>query len=223
LGAPAYLLNDGLTATLAELRLGAGRGARDLLLITLGTGIGCGVVLGGRLQVGSRGHFGRAGHQILQVDGPVHCHCGRRGCWQSLAARDGVLARALAAAERFPESPLTRVMAGAAPDLREVTALSNAGEPAARGVMEETGRLVGIGLANLIKTLAPERVVVGGGIAEGNRALLEAAQRAVEEYGVLAWQRVPVVPAALGKDAGLLGATLLGDRETERQSDGVTA
>lgn len=208
---PARILNDGLAATLAELRAGVGRETRDFVLITLGTGIGGGLVMDGRLVLGSAGRVGKAGHQIIEAEGPVHCHCGLRGCWQSLAGKEGVVARARAYAARFPESALTAAARSGEVDLQHLTELAHAGDEASRLVLEETGRYVGIGIANLVKILAPERVVIGGGIAERNELLMAAVQRTVREYAIKPYQDRPVVPAVVGKDAGVLGATYLAE------------
>lgn len=208
-GRPAQILNDGLTATLAEHRLGAGRGARSILMVTLGTGVGGGIVLDGRLFLGPHGRGGKVGHQILDLEGPVHCHCGLPGCWQSLVGIAGVTARAREAAARRPGSALAAAVASPAFILRDLSRLAAEGDPASREVMQSTGRLVGIGLANLVKVLAPERVIVGGGIAEGSDLLIAAARSALHEYAVLPYQRIPLLPAALGHGAGVVGATLL--------------
>jgi glucokinase len=209
LGVPVRLLNDGLTAALAELRLGAGRSVSDFVMVTLGTGIGGGIVVGGRLLTGERGRTGKVGHHVIDLDGPVHCHCGLPGCWQSLAGKDGIAARAPRWASCHPGSALANLMAEGRVDLQQVTALGGEGDAASVGLLEETGRYVGIGLANLVKILAPERVLVGGGIAEGNAVLLEAIRRTVAEYAIKPYQAVPVLPAALGKEGGVVGATLL--------------
>jgi glucokinase len=208
LGVPVPLLNDGLTATLAELHAGAGRGLRDFVMITLGTGIGGGIVAAGRLLAGERGRVGKVGHQIIDLDGPVHCHCGLPGCWQTLAGKEGIIARAREAAAQDPGSALA---AAGAVDLARVAALAEAGDLAARRVVEETGRYVGIGLANLVKILAPQRLLIGGGIAERNTLLLETVQETVSRYAIKPYQAVPVVPAAFGKDAGVVGATFLAE------------
>ena len=211
-GVPVSILNDGLTATLAELRLGAGRGVRDFVMITLGTGIGGGIVVDGRLLTGERGRIGKVGHQIIDLDGPVHCHCGLPGCWQTLAAREGIAARARMAAAEAPDSALARALAECEDvDLKRVADLAARGDPAARRVVEDTGRYVGIGLANLVKVLAPQRLLIGGGIAERNELMLAAARRTVLEYAIKPYQCVEVVPAALGKVAGVIGATLLAE------------
>jgi len=201
LAAPVRLLNDGLCAALAEARLGAGRGVGDFVVVTAGTGIGGGVVLGGRLLPGARGRVGRVGHMVVDASGPAlpTCHCGLAGCWQALAARGGLLHHAV------------RLGAGEGETPESLAARAAAGDPVARAAWAEAGRWLGVGLANLAKLFAPEVVLVGGGLAAGCPAYLEAARAEVERLAVKAYQRVPVRPAALGAAAGLLGATLLAE------------
>jgi glucokinase len=210
---PVYLLNDGLCAALAELRVGAGRGLQSFVMITLGTGIGGGIVMDGRLLAGAEGRVGKVGHQILDMDGPVHCHCGLPGCWQTLAGKEGILARARALAAERPESALAaRLRDDPAADLAAISKLAASEDPPAVQLIRETGRYVGIGLANLVKILAPEQILIGGGIAEANPLLLAAIQETVDRYAIKPYQRVPVVGAALGHHAGLIGATLLAEQ-----------
>lgn len=214
-GVPVRLLNDGLSAGLAELRAGAGRGVDDFVMVTLGTGIGGAVVMGGRLLTGSRGRVGKAGHQIVgTVKGPVHCHCGLNGCWQSLAGRDGIAARAREYARRYPDSELARLGVAGSPeafDFRRVVTAAEAGDAASREVIAETGRWIGIGLANLVKLFAPEKVLVGGGSAQDNPLLFAAMNATVWEYAIKPYQRAPIAPAYFRKDAGVLGATFLAE------------
>jgi glucokinase len=208
-GAPAAILNDGLAAALAELRLGAGRGAPSFVMITLGTGIGGGIVLDGNLLTGPSGRVGKVGHQIIDQDGPVHCHCGLPGCWQSFAGKEGIAARAREAAGTTPESRLAQLIARAGEvDLKRVSELAAAGDAAARAVVEETGRYVGIGLSNLVKLFAPDLLLIGGGIAEGNALLLASAQETLDRYAIKPYQRVPIQAAQLGSRAGVVGASL---------------
>lgn len=211
LGIPVRLLNDGLTAALAELRAGAGQGVSDFVMVTLGTGIGGGVVMDGRLLTGSRGRVGKVGHQIIDADGPVYCHCGLPGCWQTFAGKDGVAARTRAFAADDPTSGLAALIRDDHVDLQHLIVLADAGDAGAAAVLRETGRYVGIGLSSVIKIFAPDRVLLGGGIAEGNRILRETAEETVRAYAIKPYQAVPVLPAALGKDAGVLGATFLAD------------
>ena len=122
------------------------------------------------------------------------------------------MARVLAVDHSRPESRLAeRATRDGQVDLQRVIDLAREGDPTAVQVMEETGRYVGVGLANLVKIFAPERVLIGGGLAEGNRILIQAAERTVREYAIKPYHRVPVLPAALGKDAGVIGATFLAE------------
>ena len=142
--------NDANFAVLAEHRLGAARGYRHVVMVTLGTGIGGGIVLDGRVQVGSAGFAGEIGHMVVDPAGPP-CPCGRRGCWERFAsgAGLGVLAREAALAGRLGE--VVRVAGGDPESVRgeDVSAAAAAGDPAARRVIEEVGWWVGFGLANL--------------------------------------------------------------------------
>jgi glucokinase len=213
LGIAVHLLNDGLCAALAELRAGAGRGLQSFVMITLGTGIGGGIVMDGRLLAGPEGRVGKVGHQILDLDGLVHCHCGLPGCWQTLAGKAGILARARAMAENRPESSLAALLRDdPAADLGAISRLAGEGDLAAVELIRETGRYVGIGLANLVKILAPERILIGGGVAEDNALLLDAVRETVDRYAIKPYQRVPVMGAQLGHQAGLIGATLLAEQ-----------
>ena len=207
-----HVINDGLAAAIAERSAGAGTECAEFVLVTLGTGVGGGVVTGGKVLLGPRGRAGKVGHQILEIDGPVHCHCGLRGCWQSFVARQGVEHRARQAARLHPRSRLaTEAVTEESVDLALVARLAAADEEASRTVMEETGRYLGIGLANLAKIFAPELFLVGGGIAEDNPVLFATAQRVVREFVVNPYESVPVLPARFGKEAGVLGATFLAE------------
>jgi glucokinase len=217
-GCPSRLLNDGLAAALGELRAGAGAGVRDFLMLTVGTGIGGGVVMDGQVLTGRGGRIGKAGHQIIDVDraGPIHCHCGLPGCWQGLAGRDGMTALARSEAAADPSSHLAAAVNEEGFDLETVTRLALEGDDAARRVVETVGGYLGVGIANLVKLFAPQVVLVGGGIAERNPLLLRAIQERADAYAIKPYQGVPVRPAALGKDAGLVGATFLTELDTPR-------
>ena len=203
--------NDANCAVLAEHRLGAARGYRDVVMVTLGTGIGGGIVLDGRVQVGSAGFAGEIGHMVVDPAGPP-CPCGRRGCWERFAsgAGLGVLAREAALAGRLGE--VVRLAGGDPESVRgeDVSAAAAAGDPAARRVIEEVGWWVGFGLANLAAVLDPECFVLGGGVAQAGDLLVEAARATFGEL-VEGGERRPlavIVPAALGERAGAVGAAL---------------
>jgi glucokinase len=189
LGLPVTLVNDVRALTLAELRLGAGRGARDLVCIALGTGVGGGVVIGGRLHLGL-GHAGEIGHTTVDPDGPL-CGCGNRGCLDRMAS-----AQAIAAA------------AGQA-DVATAAEAARGGDPVARAAFERAGEYVGRVLAGAVVLLWPERVVVGGGVADAGELLLEPLRAELRRRACVA-PEIPVVRAALGPHAGAVGAALWG-------------
>ena len=203
--------NDANLAVLAEHRLGAARGYGHVVMVTLGTGIGGGIVIDGRVQVGSAGFAGEIGHMVVDPAGPP-CPCGRRGCWERYAsgAGLGVLAREAALAGRLGE--VVRLAGGDPESVRgeDVSAAAAAGDPAARQVIEEVGWWVGFGLANLAAVLDPECFVLGGGVVQAGDLLVDAA-RATFAQLVEGADRRPlavIVPAAFGERAGAVGAAL---------------
>jgi glucokinase len=203
--------NDANFAVLAEHRLGAARDYRHVVMVTLGTGIGGGIVIDGRVEVGSAGFAGEIGHMVVDPAGPP-CPCGRRGCWERFAsgAGLGLAAREAALAGRL--DGVVRIAGGDPENVRgeDVSAAAAAGDPAARLVIEEVGRWVGFGLANLACVLDPECFVLGGGLVRAGDLLLDAARVAFDELveGSDRRPRAAVVPAALGERAGAVGAAL---------------
>jgi glucokinase len=212
-GVPVMIENDGNAAALAEHRLGAGRGTRHMVMLTLGTGIGGGLVLDGRLYRGAVGAAGELGHITIDLDGPS-CQgiCPGRGHLEALAS--GTAADALAArvaAER-PEGDLGRAAAaGRTVDARLAVELATEGPGDARGVLDHVGSHLGIGIASYVNVFNPEVVVLGGGFARAGDLLFEPARRVVAERALPpARDLVRIVPAVLGVEAGLVGAGLVG-------------
>jgi glucokinase len=212
LGLPVAVGNDATFAMAAELRVGAAKGARDAVLITLGTGIGAGIVVGGELQVGSGGFAGEPGHMVIDPDGPP-CPCGRRGCWERLGSGTGLsrLARDAAAAglaEHVVE------LAGGDPELvrgEHVTTAALAGDPDALEVYRTFAWWVAVGIANLVNILDSELVLIGGGLVDAGELLLAPVREAFRGLVLAADHRPPVriEPAQLGPEAGAVGAALL--------------
>jgi glucokinase len=214
-GVPVHVDNDANCAALAEVTLGAARGAAEALIVTLGTGIGGGVVSGGRVVTGAFGFAGEVGHMVVDPAGPP-CPCGRRGCWERYASGGGLgrLAREAAFAGRLHEAV---ALAGGDPELvrgEHVTRAARAGDPGALGVLDELGWWVALGLANLVAVLDPQVIVVGGGLAEVGELLLVPTRRAFAELveGGRARPAIDVLPARFGERAGAVGAALMAAR-----------
>ena len=200
LDAPVAVENDANAAAWAEYRFGAGRGAHALVLLTLGTGLGAGFVLGGRLEVGARGAGAEVGHACL-VPGGRSCPCGLRGCWERYASGSALAADVAAAAPGW--LPDDRADAGPA-----AVAAARAGDATGVDLLAEQGRRLGQGIAMLTWLLDPDVVAVGGGLAAAGDLLLGAARASAAEGASPVLGRTPprIVAAALGTDAGVVGA-----------------
>ena len=210
-GRKILIENDANFAALAEHRLGAAQGYDNVLTVTLGTGIGGGLIVDGRVQVGGNGFAGEIGHMVVDPAGPP-CPCGRRGCWERYASGGGLglLARQAALAGKLPE---VVALSGGDPESvrgEDVTAAALAGDADARRVVEQVGWWVGFGLANLAGVLDPECFVLGGGLMGAGDLLLEATRRAFAELveGGSARPPTAIVAAAFGERAGAVGAAL---------------
>ncbi|MGE5227362.1 MAG: ROK family protein [Planctomycetaceae bacterium] len=211
-GLPVAVDNDCATATLAEWRLGAGRGRRNLLYVGVGTGIGGGIVRDGKIDRGAHGFSAEIGHVIVEPGGP-RCGCGNQGCWETVASGSAITRDGRAAVTRHAHSLLAE-LAGGDPDAvtgELVTRAAQRGDPAARGILAEAGTRLGEGIAGLVNVLDPEAVVVGGGAAEAGEAFLGPARAAFARSVEAAAYRpeVPLLDAALGNDGAAIGAALL--------------
>ena len=194
LGVPVPLINDARAFTLAEARLGAGRGCATLIGVTLGTGVGGGIVLDGKLVLGHSGTAGEIGHQVIDMrpDAPV-CGCGNTGCL-----------------EAFVGGPRLALAAGSA-SAREAFAADARGEPRARAAVDAWIDHLAIGLANLVTVLTPDRIVLGGGVAAAfERIVVPLRERLAAHVHLTDPARVEVVRSALGVRAGAIGAALHG-------------
>jgi glucokinase len=187
LGVPVRLVNDARALTLAELRLGAGRGARDLVCVAMGTGVGGGVVIGGELHLG-RAHAGEIGHTTVVPDGRL-CGCGNRGCLDRVACAGAIAAEA------------------GASDFAAALAAARDGDARAREAFATAGRYVGLALSGAVVLLWPERIVIGGGVAAAGDLLLGPIRDEVARRACVAPQP-DIVAAELGPGAGAIGAAL---------------
>ncbi len=209
LGLPVVLENDANAAAYAEYLVGAGRGARDLVMLTLGTGIGGGVVLGGRLYRGSHGTAGEIGHTTVEREGPV-CACGSRGCLERLANAEAVVAKARELLEQGRRSALSEKAASGTIHAVDVGLAAAAGDQVAIDALAAVGRALGVGLANVSQILDPDVIVIGGGVVSAGEPLLRPARQELEaRLSGYEFRGPRVVPAALGDTAGVVGAALL--------------
>jgi glucokinase len=216
LGLPVRVDNDATCAAWAEYLAGAARGADDTVLVTLGTGIGAGLIADGELVRGAHGFGGEAGHMVVDPAGP-RCPCGRRGCWERFASGSGLawLGRHAAEWGRFRRAV---DLAGGDPDnLRgeHVTQAAREGDEEALEVLSEFAMWVALGIGNLVTLLDCSLIVVGGGLVEAGELLLDPVRAAYATQVMAPEERddVRIVAAELGERAGAIGAALLGGRE----------
>jgi glucokinase len=208
LGLPVWVDNDVNAAVMAEHRVGAARGASHAVMFALGTGIGGGLVLDGRVYRGATGAAGELGHMVTKVDGPP-CPCGGRGCLEVLASGTAIGIAGTEAGRAHPRSPLgTRLEEEGAIRGSYVTELAHAGDELAVEAVCSVGRQLGAGLVSILNVLDPEVAVIGGGAVAAGDLLLEPAREVLAAQG-LGPPRMRVVPAEFGGESGMLGAALL--------------
>jgi glucokinase len=216
LGLPIRVDNDATCAAWGEHLGGAARGVDDAVCVTLGTGIGAGIIADGELLRGAHGYAGEPGHMIVDPRGPL-CPCGRRGCWERFASGSGLgwLGREAAEAGRFARG--VELAGGVAESVRgeHVTQAAGEGDPDAVAVIRSFAGWVALGIANLVTLLDSSLVVIGGGLVEAGDVLLDPVREAYAER-VMAHEERPdvrIVAAELGERAGAIGAALLGGRD----------
>ena len=218
-GLPVYVDNDATLALLAEHRRGAARGALDALLLTIGTGIGGGLMTSGRLVHGAYGAAGEPGHMTIDADGPpCRGDCPGRGCLEVYVSGPALAEMGYEYAAKGPDYNLGRMLdANGELTAADVVHAARVGDPGAYEALMRMGEKLGIGLASLVNLLDPELVVIGGGLgSDANELLIEPAERVVRERALEpAASAVRIVPAELGEEAGMIGAALLALAEGE--------
>jgi glucokinase len=221
-GLPVFVDNDANLAALAEHLHGAGRGAEDMVLLTIGTGIGGGLILGGEVYRGASGAGAELGHLVIAMDG-LRCqgNCPGHGCVETYASGTAIAREGMEAAERHPDSVLAvRLAEGEAIDGRAVTEAALAGDAAAIEVFELVGSRLGVALTSLANIFQPELFVIGGGAMAAGDLLLDPARRMLGERALPPMNTTPVCHAQLGADAGMIGAASLARIELEREGLG---
>jgi glucokinase len=219
LGLPVFVDNDANLALFAEHRAGAAQGCNEALMLTIGTGIGGGVIVGGELYHGGIGAAGELGHTVIDLDGPpCQGNCPNHGCVEAMASGTALAREAVRIARERPYSGLAKALAeGNALDGPVVTELAYDGDTAATEVLELIGMRLGVAISSFVNIFNPQIVVIGGGVMAAGDLLLEPARAAVAERALPpSRDMVRIVTAEFGVEAGMIGAAALA-------FDGITA
>ncbi len=209
---PTYVGNDASVAGLAETLFGASKGTKNSVFLTLGTGLGGGVVLGGKLFTGYHGVGTEVGHMIVEAGG-VQCTCGNKGCWERYAAATGLIRMAREAVAKHPDSMILREAGGNPEKIDGKIAIdcAKAGDPVAVDVFRAFIYYLCVGIVSLINTFDPEVIILGGGVSHAGQMLVDAVNETLP--GMVFCKEMPyakIVLATLGNDAGIIGAAMLG-------------
>jgi glucokinase len=211
-GLPTVVENDANAAAWAEATVGAGAGLRNVIALTIGTGIGTGIILNGELQRGETGIAGEAGHIIVNAVGGELCGCGATGCLEAMASGTALGRAGSRAAAAHPDSELARLAAPVGKVTGEmVYEAARSGDPTARQLFDQLGDWLGAGIASLVNIFDPQLVILGGGLVTTGNLLLTPTQASFERFVFARPHRKlpPLALAQLGTDAGLIGAALL--------------
>lgn len=210
---PVYIDNDANVAALAESVAGACKGARHSVTVTLGTGVGSGIVIDGKVYNGFNNAAAEMGHMVIVVDGE-QCTCGRKGCWEAYASATALIRQTKKAAVANPDSLINKLVEG---DLSRINAkvpfdAARQGDRVGLQIVEEYIKYLAEGVANLINIFQPEILAIGGGISKEGEYLLSPLRKLVSEkvYTVEGVPQTRIVAAKLGNDAGIVGAAMLG-------------
>ncbi len=209
---PVYVANDANCAALGEAYAGCGNGAKNFIAVTLGTGVGSGVIIDGKIVTGVNNAGGECGHMVIVVDGEA-CTCGRHGCWEAYASATALINQTKKAMEKYPDSVMHQ-LAKEEGKVSGKTAFDamRRGDIAGIKVVDQYVKYVACGIINLVNALQPEIICVGGGICNEGETLLRPLRRYIEaeRYSVYSKIQTKILKAELGNDAGIIGAAILG-------------
>lgn len=213
-GKDFYIENDANAAAYGEYIAGAGRGTNNFIAITLGTGVGGGIIINGKIYAGSNYAGGELGHTIIAMNGEI-CSCGRNGCWEAYASATALIRQTKQAMLRYPDSDMWRLCGGNIENVNGITSFNafRNGDFAGRLVVEQYINYVAIGAANVINIFQPDVLCIGGGISKEGETLLAPIRSFVagENYARNMRIKTAIKTADLGNDAGIIGAAFLGD------------
>ncbi len=207
-----YIENDANAAAYGEFLAGAGRGKTDFIVITLGTGVGSGIIINGKIYSGHNYDGAELGHMVINIDGEP-CNCGRYGCWEAYASATALIRQTKEAMSRNPESAMWDIVEGNITNVNGKTAFDamRINDEAGKEVVRKYLRYVGCGIVNVINIFQPEVVCIGGGISKEGDTILKPihAQVRAERYSMYAQKQTKLKIAELGNDAGIIGAAEL--------------
>ena len=213
-GKTFYIENDANAAAYGEYIAGAGKGSNNFIAITLGTGVGSGIIVDGKILSGSNHAGGEMGHNVIMMNGEK-CTCGRHGCWEAYASATALINQTKQAMIRYPDSAMWNLCDGDAERVNGRTAFDTMrqGDVAGKLVVDRYVEYIAVGLANVINTFQPDMVCIGGGVSKEGDALIQPVKRIVngENYARNITKDVVIKTAALGNDAGIIGAAYLCD------------
>lgn len=203
---PTTVDNDASLAALGELTCGAAKGLKDVVALTLGTGIGGGIVINGKLYRGAMGTAAEIGHMVVAVGGAT-CSCGRRGCLEAYASGTAVQARARSLADEFPDSPMAEAVREGLLSGERLARIARAGDEQAADIYRQAGAYLGVGIGNLVNILAPEKIVLGGGMAAAVDLMQPSLRDAMLQTAIdPRSDEIDITISTLGNQAGLMGA-----------------
>lgn len=211
---PVYVANDANAAAYGEFVAGAAKGAKNAVCITLGTGVGSGIIVDGKILTGSNFAGGEIGHMVIEVDGP-QCTCGRKGCFEVFSSATGLIRMTKEAAEADKDSILNEyyVSDGNRYSARHAFNAMRAGDKAGKAVVDKYVKYLAAGITNTINTFQPDILCIGGGVCNEGDPLLVPVKELVasEVYTRMIPKNTKIVVAELGNDAGIIGAAFLGN------------
>jgi glucokinase len=206
-GTDIFIDNDANCAAAGELLFGAAKGARHCILVTLGTGIGAGIIIDGKIYQGVRGGAGEAGHMIISPGGRI-CGCGNRGCWEAYGSASAMVRYAAELLKNEGRSSMLGVPAESL-NAKIIEQAAKEGDSIAEKAFNETAEYIGIGVANLLNIFDPDIILIGGGLSQSGEFLLGKVRTAAYSLANSTARKAPIEKAALGNSAGIIGASSL--------------
>lgn len=207
LNVPVAVGNDANVAALGELWLGAAAGAKDAIMFTLGTGVGGGVIVDGKVVAGVHGAGGEIGHLAVVLEDGNQCNCGKKGCLETVASATGIVRETEKYLAKTEEASTLRELEKI--EAKDVFDAAKAGDAVGMKMVDQLGRYIGLAAANLAATTDPEKIIIGGGVSKAGSILIEMIQKHYQAYAFSAVRETEFVLAELGNDAGIVGSAYL--------------